>query len=79
MATKKTDPYTLSATVKEVSIYSPACKKVKYKPKNTVNKRLCIDSFRDPSIKEKWDQVTVTPENRRTQVFSKGVVKASNG
>lgn len=44
-----------------------------------VKKRLFIDSFREPSIKEKWHQVTVTPENKRTQVFKRGVVKASKG
>ena len=39
MATKKVDPYTLSAMENEVSKYSDACKIVKYAPKIIVKER----------------------------------------
>jgi hypothetical protein len=39
VATKNVDPYTLSAILKDASIYSPACRNVKYSPRATVSSR----------------------------------------
>lgn len=50
MATKKVDPYTLSAMVNEVSMYSPAWRIVKYPPKATVRVRAAMASLRVPLI-----------------------------
>lgn len=72
VATKNTDPKTLSAIVNLVSAYSLSCKKVKYKPKIIViispifllNKSLLIILW--------WQKVTETPDARSTTVFSNG-------
>ncbi len=50
VATKNVVPYTLSAIVKGAAIYSPACRNVKYRPKDTVKIRAWIAPFHFPSI-----------------------------
>lgn len=73
VAIKKVDPNTLSANLNSVSIYSIACRYVKYNPKITV-----IDK---PSSTPKYflliclwcAYVTVAPDVRSTAVFSRGI------
>jgi hypothetical protein len=57
---------------KEASIYSKACRIVKYTPKITVKRRAIKVSFLLASIRLWWAQVTVTPDARRTAVFRRG-------
>jgi len=78
VAIKKVDPYTPSAKVKEASTYSIPCKKVKYTPRTTVIKSPCNVLEWSPSIREWWAQVTLTPEEMRTIVFSRGTWKGLN-
>ena len=72
VATKKVEPYTLSAIVKGASRYSHACRAVKYSPRITVNPSACTASPRFFSIILWWAQVIVAPEDSNTAVFSKG-------
>ena len=65
--------------MKGASQYSPACKRVKYPPSVTVSAKACIALFRSPSISLWCDHVIVTPEARRTAVFSRGTEKGFNG
>lgn len=79
MATKNVDPYTLSAIVKEASMYSPAWRTVKYIPRAMVRVSAWIEFFRLPSISLWWAQVTVTPEAKRTAVFRSGTLNGFKG
>jgi hypothetical protein len=76
VATKKVDPNTESAIVKEASTYSYACKIVNKTPNKIVHDRL--DKELECSLVQiaLWVQVTVTPEVRRIIVLSNGT---SNG
>jgi len=79
VATKNVDPYAESAIVKGASIYSYACRAVKYSPNNTVKNNpwvACVALF---SSRPWWDHVTVTPEASRIAVFSSGTCKGLNG
>jgi len=79
VATKNVDPYTLSAIVKDASIYSPAWRTVKYTPREMVRKRAWIVFFRLSSSKLWWAHVTVTPDARRTAVFRSGTLNGFSG
>lgn len=79
VATKNVDPYTLSAMVKEASMYSPAWRIVKYIPKVMVRARAWIEFFRLPSISLWWAQVTVTPDASSTAVFRRGTLNGFKG
>jgi len=79
VATKNVDPYTLSAILKEASMYSPACKIVKYTPKATVNTNVWMVFVRFCSIRLWWAHVTVTPDANRTAVFKSGTLNGFNG
>lgn len=75
VATKKVDPYTESAIAKGASIYSKACRAVKYTPKATVIASLWRACVWLDSIRAWWDHVTVAPEARRIAVFNRGIEK----
>lgn len=60
-------------------MYSPAWRKVKYAPRETVKINAKIASFRFPSIKAWWAQVTVTPEAKRTAVLRRGTAQGFKG
>lgn len=77
--TKKRAPYTLSDTLKLVSEYSQACKQAKYTPNETVKPKDTMNSKEFCAIKEWWLQVTVTPEDNNTTVFSKGIPQGESG
>ncbi len=77
VATKKTDPYTLSAIVKGASLYSIAWRSVKIAPRKTVSWRPWIDPFWSPATILWCAHVTVTPEERRNPVFSRGTANGS--
>lgn len=72
MATKNDDPYTESAIENEASMYSIACKAVKYNPNNTVKVKPRVVSVKFFSKIEWWAHVTVTPDLRRIIVLSSG-------
>lgn len=79
VATKKVDPYTLSAIVKGASIYSSVCSTVKYNPSITVTNNAWIACGRDPSISLWCAQVTVTPDAKSTAVFNNGTLNGLIG
>lgn len=79
VATKKVEPYTLSAIVNGESMYSHACKIVKYTPNETVKNSACIASVRFPARILWWDHVIVTPDERSTAVFNRGTRKGLRG
>lgn len=73
VATKKTDPYTLSAMVKVAQWYSSSWRAVKYTPRQMVRNSAHSASRRDPSIKAWCAYVTVTPEASKTPVLRRGI------
>lgn len=77
--TKKSVPYTLSETLNLVSEYSQACRKRKYTPKETVKAKDKTTSKEFCETKEWWPQVTVTPEDNSTTVFSRGIPQGERG
>lgn len=79
MATKNVDPYTLSAIVNDASMYSPACRMVKYTPKVIVRIRAWIVFARFISTNLWWAQVTVTPDANNTAVFNNGTLNGLSG
>ena len=79
VATKKIDPYTLSAIVNGAAIYSPAWRTVKYAPNPTVIINAWMALVRLPSINLWWAHVTVTPEASNTDVFNRGTLNGFNG
>jgi len=79
VATKNVEPYTLSAILNDASMYSPACRNVKYSPKITVAIRAWIVLMRLCSRRLWWAHVTVTPEARSTAVFNNGTLNGFNG
>lgn len=74
VATKKIDPYTLSAIVNDASLYSPNWRNVKYAPRRIVINSAWITFFRSPSINLWCAHVTVTPEASRTAVLRSGTL-----
>lgn len=52
---------------------------MKYRPNTTVNKSLFLAEDKFPLIKAWWDQVTLIPDERRTNVFNNGTWKGLNG
>ena len=79
VATKKVDPKTESAIVKDASMYSNAWSIVKYTPKIIVNPKLWIAWLWFDSIIAWWAHVTVAPEDRRIVVLSKGIWNGLKG
>lgn len=79
VATKNVDPYTLSAILNEASIYSPAWRKVKYRPRATVRINAWIVLVRLCSINLWWAHVTVIPEANNTAVFNSGTLNGFKG
>lgn len=79
VATKNSDPYTLSEIVNGVSMYSDSCRAVKYTPSAIVIIRAYVDSFLLPFIKAWCDHVTVTPDANSTAVFSRGTSNGLSG
>jgi len=79
VATKNVDPYTLSEILNEASAYSPAWRIVKYIPNVTVKIKAWIVFERLFSSNLWCAHVTVTPEARRTAVFSRGTLKGFKG
>jgi hypothetical protein len=79
VATKKVDPYTLSAIVNDASRYSFAWRNVKYKPKATVNSRAWIVFIRFWFINLWWAHVTVTPDASNVAVFKRGTLNGFSG
>jgi len=73
------DPKTESAKVKGASMYSNPCKIENKTPKVTVKYKetnlLCLLLFRI----EWWHQVTDTPEEIKSKVFSRGILIGLNG
>lgn len=63
----------------EASIYSPACRMVKYAPRMIVNVRAWIVFIRFVSIRLWWAHVTVTPDAKRTAVFRSGMLNGFRG
>ena len=61
MATKKVEPYTLSAMVNIESRYSISCNIDKYTPSKIVNIVDRMVVFRFPDNRLWWASVTVTP------------------
>jgi len=77
VATKKVEPYTLSAMVNIDSTYSISCSIEKYIPSKIVNivDRMAI--FRFPDNRLWCASVTETPELNRIAVFSSGMLSGS--
>jgi len=79
VATKKVDPYTLSAILNDASMYSPAWRNVKYIPRVTVRISAWIVLARFCSRSLWCAHVTVTPDARSTAVFSNGTLNGFRG
>jgi hypothetical protein len=79
VATKNVVPYAPSLSENLVSIYSLACRKVKYSPNNTVKVSPINPSFASPDISAWCAHVTVTPDDRSTTVFSSGTPQGLSG
>jgi len=65
--------------LKEASMYSPACKNVKYSPRATVSIKAWIVLERLCSRRLWWAHVTVTPDASKTAVFSNGTLNGLRG
>jgi len=78
VATKKTEPKTLSAMENLVSIYSPSWRKVKYNPKIMVEINPIFLLRRSLLIILWWQKVIVIPDARRTTVLRRGSWKGFN-
>lgn len=76
---KNVEPYTLSANLNEVSIYSIPCKYVKYPPNVTVIVKPITKSLFELFSKAWWANVTVTPDANNTAVFSRGIENGFRG
>ena len=77
MATKKVEPYTLSAMVNIDSKYSISCSTEKYIPSKIVNVVDRMAIFRFPDSILWWASVTEIPELNRIAVFSSGMLSGS--
>ena len=77
MATKKVEPYTLSAMVNINSKYSISCSTEKYIPSKIVNVVDRMAIFRFPDSILWWASVTEIPELNRIAVFSSGMLSGS--
>jgi len=75
--TKKIDPNTLSAIVKELFIYSFNCKTVKYIPSPIVIIKEIVALFRFLDIRLWCLQVTVNPDVSKIAVFRSGTLSGS--
>lgn len=75
VVTKIIEPYTLSAIVNDVSIYSLSWRIVKYKPIAVVKKIAFTVLEKSDSRRLWWAQVTVIPEANRIVVFSSGTLR----
>lgn len=79
VATKKVEPNTESAIVKDASKYSKACSAVKYRPNSTVIVSLWIAWWWLSSKIAWWAHVAVAPEDNKIIVFKRGIWKGLNG
>ena len=73
------EPYTESANLKDASIYSMACRHVKYTPRIIVNPKPWVVWVKLFSISAWCAHVTLTPEDKSTIVFNKGTWNGLNG
>lgn len=78
VATKKVEPYTESAKVKEASAYSMAWRALKYKPRNTVKAKPWAAWVWIFSVTAWCAHVTVTPEASKIAVLSRGIWNGLN-
>jgi len=77
VATKKVEPYTLSAMVNIDSRYSISCSIEKYIPSKIVNIVDKVAILRFPDNRLWWASVIVIPELNRMAVFSSGILSGS--